>query len=1137
MRDQENNHHRTAFVDRQRELLELKAGIDDALAGHGRLFTIAGEPGVGKSRLADEAASYAEAQGMRVLWGRCWEHGGAPAYWPWVQVVRGLTGSADATLLEHWIGHEAAELAQIVPELRSQITPLQELPNASLAQPEQTRFRLFDSITSLLWRAADAQPLLVVLDDLHAADPASLLMLVAFSRNIRGMRVALIGTYREVDIKQVAERAAMVAEAEREGMALALRGLDEGEIGELIHRSWGVSAATSLLNQLHEATAGNPFFLNEVLRQMAAEGQLAGTASRVSKQLTIPRSISEFIKRLTRPLAEDTRIILGTAAVIGREFALNILESACQVVRERLIDLLDQAVSLELVTEVPAAAGRYSFRHALIRDALYDSLNPATRRRLHGVVAEAIRSNNVTAEPYAEIAYHYCHSAPLGGAKLAIEYSRKAARAAEKQLAYEETVNHLRNALDVRALQPGGDEPLHAQLLCELGEAQTKAGDLAAARKTCLQAADIARRLPDPGLFARAIVAAGRGISNSGVTDHGLVALLQEAQSMLGETDTPLRAQVLARLGIELYWSDRRQAVALCQQAVEMAERLNDPHTSIVALWGRQLALRNPDSLDQRLADTRAVIAIAERAGERDFALEARFYRIADLLEAGDIATADAEQREYLIAEAELRDRFKRGLLLQGMRALMEGRLDESQMLAQQAFAAGQQSGRPLALNSFLIQHGKTLWERGRLGAIEPQLRGFIAQNPLIVFARCALQLSLLELGRVEEARSDFETLAKDDFGMVPRDWNWLPSMFVLAEVCAELGEVRPAEVLYRLLAPYSTHNAMLGYVYSYGSVAFALGRLATVRGLLDDAAAHFETALVANRRIRAAVWVGHTQGELARVLLARGSPADLARASGLIAAARQTAEMLDLVRLRNKLERLQAGANAPVESAATLVPAGDGGAGEAVAEPPASIALRLRSADAGSVDAIVASAISRARDLNAHEWFESTVTILFSDIENSSALYETLGDVRAHELIRVHNDIFRQQVSAHRGHEVKALGDSFMIAFSSARRAVLCAVDVQRSLAAYCESHPDPPFRVRMGLHVGEAINESADFFGKTVILAARIATLARGGQILVSSTVHELAGAAGDLRFAPFRETELKGLAGTHRIFEAVW
>ncbi len=1120
---------RETFVGRSRELAEICAGIDGAIEGRGSLFTLAGEPGVGKSRLAQEAASYARAKGARVLWGRCWEHGGAPPYWPWVQILRGIARGVEPAQLANWMGSGAGEIAQIAPELRDQLSGVPEMPSAMLGMPEQARFRLFESLIAFFSKTAQTHPSLLILDDLHAADPASLLMLVAFSRQVRGMRVTAIGTYRILEIKQMPEHAALIAQAEREGVAFPLLGLDEAAIGKFIEGAWGVSANDTLVHRLHGMTEGNPFFLNEVLRQMAAEGRLASDASSVPTQLTIPRGVIEFIKNLIQPLAQEARSTLELASVIGREFDLNRLEAASGMPREAVTDLLDQAESLELVHQTSSTPGRYSFRHALIREALYDALPAAKRRRLHRDVAEAIRGLNVPREPYAEIAYHYCQSASPGDADAAIEYSRQAARTAEKQLAYEEAAHHLSNAIESLALKRAGDDPFHAELLCDLGEAQVKTGDLAEARKTCLRAADIARRVRRPDIFARAVLAPGRVLSNSGVTDQNLVQQLNEARAMLGDRDSPLLAQTLARLGVELYWSEREQAVTLCQQAAEMANRLDDPHTTVVALWCRWHSLRNPDSLEQRLADTRDVITLAERAGERDFALEARFWRVADLLEAGDSVGADVEQREYLTAESELRDRYKRGLLLQAMRALMDGRLGEADALAQQAFAAGQQSGRPLALNSFLVQKGMASWERGLLGDLEPTLRGFAAQNPKIVFARCGLQLTLLQMGRPDEARVEFERLAEGEFRLIPRDWNWLPCMFVLADVCADLGDAANAEILYRQLSPYASRNAMLGNAYTYGSVAFALGRLSAVLGRLDDAEAHFEAALAANRRIRAAVWLGHTQCELANILLTRGEGREKGRANELIASARQTADALGLVRLQQKLDSLT------VEAAPATAP----GLIEGVAALDAGSAAKgTQAGESASVDAVVASAIARARDLSAQASFEgSTVTFLFSDIEDSTSLYEKLGDLRAHDVIRIHNEIFRQQIAAHRGVEVKALGDSFMVAFPSARRAALCAIAAQRSFAAYCESHPDQPLKVRMGLNVGEAINESADYFGKAVILAARIAALARGGQILVSSTFHDLTTNAGDLRFAPLGEKQLKGLAGAHQLFEIVW
>ena len=724
---------RETFVGRSRELAEICAGIDGAIAGRGSLFTLAGEPGVGKSRLAQEAASHARTQGVRVVWGRCWEHGGAPAYWPWAQVLRGLSRSVEPAELSNWMGSGAAEIAQIAPDLRDHIGGVPELPTSMLGMPEQARFRLFESLIAFFGKAAEANPLLIVLDDLHAADPTSLLMLVAFSRQIRGMHAATIGTYRALEMKLSPEHAALIAQAEREGIAISLLGLDQGAISKFIEAAWGVSANASLVRRLHDLTEGNPFFLNEVLRQMAAEGQLDSGASSVPTRLTIPRGVIEFIRGLIQPLPEEARNVLDIASVIGRDFDLNRLEPASGMPREAMTDLLDQAKSLELVHEARGAAGRYSFRHALIREALYDGLPAARRRRLHRVVAEAVRGLNLPREPYAEIAYHYRQSASPGDADFAIEYSRQAARAAEKQLAYEEVSHHLRNAIDALLLKRDGDEQLQAELLCELGEAQVKTGDLAEARKTCLKAADIARRAERSDLFARAVVAAWR--VSSAIRGDGprtSSCMLNEARTMLGEKDGPLLAQTLARLGVELYWSDRERSVALCQQAAEMARRLDDPHTKIVALWCRRHSLRNPDSLEQRLADTREAISLAEGAGERDFALEARYYRVADLARSG----RHCRRRPQATRISDRRGRVARPLQARAAASGDAGANGRTAGRGRHPGAAGfcGRTAEPVGRWRSTRFSSSTAMSCGSVGVLpisNRTQRGFVAQNPL----------------------------------------------------------------------------------------------------------------------------------------------------------------------------------------------------------------------------------------------------------------------------------------------------------------------------------------------------------------------------------------------------------------------
>ena len=189
-----------------------------------------------------------------------------------------------------------------------------------------------------------------------------------------------------------------------------------------------------------------------------------------------------------------------------------------------------------------------------------------------------------------------------------------------------------------------------------------------------------------------------------------------------------------------------------------------------------------------------------------------------------------------------------------------------------------------------------------------------------------------------------------------------------------------------------------------------------------------------------------------------------------------------------------------------------------------------------GSLDAVV-SLVERERpDLRSRAAPDGTVTILFTDIEGSTAMTERLGDHRAQEILHAHNRIVREQVAAHGGFEVKSQGDGFMVAFSSARRALACAIAIQRALDARA-APPDERLRVRAGLHTGEAIKEADDFFGKNVILAARIAAQAIGGEILVSSLLKELVESAGDVRFDGGRELVLKGLSGTHQVFAVAW
>jgi predicted ATPase len=269
------------FVGRERELAELLAGLDDALAGRGRLFLIAGEPGIGKSRLTDELAALARQRGVRVLYGRCWEAGGAPTYWPWVQALRARVREQAAEELREQLGAGASELAQILPEVRE---VLGDVAAPTSLDPEGARFRLFDAAAAFLRRASAEQPLLIVLDDLHAADAPSLLLLQFVAGELTDARILLVCAYRDVDVGSDTQLASTVRELARQPATrwAQVRGLSEPDVDRLIEASSGVTVRASVVAAVYRETEGNPLFVQEVVRLLVDEGRLETVGSEPS---------------------------------------------------------------------------------------------------------------------------------------------------------------------------------------------------------------------------------------------------------------------------------------------------------------------------------------------------------------------------------------------------------------------------------------------------------------------------------------------------------------------------------------------------------------------------------------------------------------------------------------------------------------------------------------------------------------------------------------------------------------------------------------------------------------------------------------------------------------------------------------
>ena len=1110
------------FVGRRLELEEMQSSLEDALRGQGRLLLLTGDPGIGKTRTAEQLATYAQVRGARVHWGRCHEGEGAPPYWPFSEAIRSYVAEADPVGLRWQLGGRAAVVAKIVPELTER---LGELPEPPRLEPDQARFRLFDAVTGFLAGASQARPLVLVLDDLHWADEPSLLLLRFLARHLADTGLLVIGTYRDVELGRHHPLAETLADltATEAARRIALRGLDADAIARFIELTAGVERPPpDLAERIRDQTGGNPFFIGEVVRLMAAEGRLSEEEART--EASIPQGVREVVGRRLDRLSETANEVLALAAVCGRSFWLEVLERVSRHSPEEVAAALHEAVEARLVSESRERPGLYSFSHALVRETLEAEI-PATRRaathREIGQALEAIHGPDCERH-LPELAHHFLEAAAIGEVDRAVRYGSAAAAQATSRLAHEDAAALYARALEALELAGAPDPPRRLGLLLDLGDAQRCAGRAREARATFERAAALARELGRPTDLARAALAICL-LAEAGVRDQPLIDLLEETLEAVGEEDGPLRAQLLSGLAQELYWIDPAgRSDELGLEALAMARRIGDPVSLALVLVRRQFTGgAGPEEVRRRLSESDELHALAKRLSDPELELRAHVYRLRDRLELGDIAGVDADLAAYERLANELRQpQYAWHVpLLRGMRALLEGRFDEAEALAESAYAAGQRAQEPVSAQFYAIQiallrrHRRSPADEAALGELVARLAELGERYEAVPAWRCSLAATHAELGHEREARAALESLAADEFADLPFDAQWTISLTLLADAVAFLGDIPRAERLYELLLPHDGLAVVAGRAAAcYGPVARVLAVLAATAGRTGRAERHFADAIELSDRMGDRPFAARARFELARLLLDRDGPGDLGRALELLGDALDAAQLVGMAGLVREAVQARLEAQGLTSLDTTT-----------------------------SIDFMIEAVSSERPDLAAHAAADGQVTILFSDIEDSTLITERLGDERWLRVLRAHNALFRRLVDAHGGYEVKNQGDGFMLVFPDPVSALECAAAIQRELA---ETDPveGERIRVRMGMHVGEAIREEGDFFGRSVILAARIAAAALGGEILVSEELKRRTEADGDREEGPCafddgRDLELKGLSGTHRVYRAAW
>lgn len=861
-----------ALVGRQSEFGQARTAIETALGSAGGLVVVTGEAGIGKTRLIDEVTRTLPA---RTLWGACWDDPGTPAFWPWARVLRDCE---EATGLK--IGDDLA--------------PVLGRAEPARGPGRQLRLRLFDNVASFLATAAAAQPLVVVLEDLHVADEASLELLRALAAALRGHPVAILGSFRYPDLEPGLPLTHALPDILHAARIIPLYGLTEADTTRLIVATTGSRPSLRLATEVHRHTGGNPLFVTEVAKLLAAQGRLD------TEHIPIPPSVRQVIAHRLGYLSGDTLDVLTHASVVGQVFGLPVLAHVLGVAPGTVVDLLDEAIAAGLVQPLPAF-GEFGFAHVLVRDVLYAGVPAAERRARHRRVAEAIEARYVhdIGDHLDQLADHWVLALPDADVARAFDYTRRAGRRALDMLAYSDAARRFARAVEL--VDSGTvEEGLRIEALLDLGEARMRGGNWAGAADAYEEVARRARRRGRPDELARAALGFGAGLSGFEVRlfDQRQLDLLHEALDGLGDSHSTVRAWVLARLSVaESYVSDVEQRTRRSRQAVEEARRLTDPKLLVYALSSYCDAIADPVHTEERLDVADEMIGLGTDARDPESELLGRRFRAVALLEVGDLRGVEAEAEAFALAADRLRWPLVEWypLLWRATLALVEGRLDQAEELVARVEEIGRRAG---SVNAGIVADAhrlQALLERGRPEEAYQLLQRFFEDPEGGPNASAWRALPLTRMGRRAEAAGVIDRLAAAGFPLVV-DGAWLEVIASVAEAVAELGLREVARDLLPLIRPYADRFATGGLgAICFGSMHRHAALLAQCAGDLAAADAHFHRALQANRAAGATLLIAHTQRQHAALLRSRAAPGDLAAADAMLADADETYRQLGI--------------------------------------------------------------------------------------------------------------------------------------------------------------------------------------------------------------------------------------------------
>jgi eukaryotic-like serine/threonine-protein kinase len=872
----DNPLYRRVFVGREQELKQLQAAVDGALSGRGALAMVVGEPGIGKTAVCEQLATYVTLRGGLTLTGHCYEEGSLSLpYLAFVEALRSYASSRPPEELRSQLGTAASDLARIVSEVRERLAVDPRPPG----DPEEDRWRLLQAVSGFLRNAATVQPLLLVLEDLHWADQGTLDLLVHLSRNLQGARLLVIGTYRDVEVDRSHPLSAALAELRRgsEFGRVLLRGLGTPEVQRMLEAITGETVPGSLAESIHRQTEGNPLFVQEVVRYLVEEGHLGhGQGAAALSSIAIPEGLRDVIGRRLSRLSPECNRVLAVAGVIGREFGLETLHAVVELDEEQVVSSLEEALHIGVLEEQSRPGSiRYRFAHAFFRQTLYEELIAPRRLRLHQQVAAALERQYAgrLEEHAAELAEHFAQSTDRDDLAKAVQYGELAAERAMSVYAYGEAVRHLEQALAVQDVLDPDDKLKRCDLLLALGEAllpseePERVIELAAEEAFALGDA-----LDDHDRAARAAIMALEALFRS--SSSALQTLTPASRVWCERADrsaqpgTVLRVYAGAYVGINSVQAvSRERGHEYLRRAAALGRQLDDNNAFYTSAGLAMMRL-----LAQRDHSTRYVLAKEalqrDRRGVRSADLALCLRSAAEvLLEHGDRAAAAGAWADLRELAARSRDLTLKAWAdeTRQREAFVDGRLEEVVELASAMREESQAAG--IQATGDWVSARATLYLGGPFDR-------FLEQGEPLARPQLAARARILaHLGRREEALTigaGFIGIERDE------DESGMTILMSLFEAALLAGDAKTAEALSRRLAPFAAAPWCPTACTSYGRL---LGGAAKLAGHPERAPGYYEQALEACEKIRFRPEIALINLELAELFLDDAHEANLPEA------------------------------------------------------------------------------------------------------------------------------------------------------------------------------------------------------------------------------------------------------------------